>query len=89
MAWIVYILSLCYLADLLLHRGYNKLALLCLTPAFLVGLALMGIGVLAFAESVQEAILLAYQQPLYFPINLIVALLRGLTCGSFRINMLQ
>lgn len=89
MPLIYYVLAFACLGDVLHKRGYDKLALLCLTPAFLVILALMGIGVLAFVESVQEAILLTYQQPLYFPINLIVALLRGLTCGSFRINMLQ
>lgn len=89
MAWIYYIIALAYIGESLHNRGYTKLAILCVAPLTLCGLAMVALGVATFFESMTEVISLFPQQPFFFPINVIVAVLRGMTCGFIRINMLQ
>jgi hypothetical protein len=89
MPWFYVFLALYWLGERLQQRGYARLGLLCMAPLALSGLVLMLCCVAVFYESLVEAVTLSYQQPLYFPLNLIIAVLRGMTGGMFRINFLQ
>jgi hypothetical protein len=68
-------------------RRDESLSLICATPLALVGLpiAWLSLGVLTFCRSLAEAVALSTH---YLPVNLIIAALRGATCGFIRIDML-
>ena len=89
MAWIEYIIGLYLLSQVLDERGFKWTALLCQLPVFLTGVVMMSLGVLVFCDTMQQAVALSLEQPLYLPVNIIVAMLRGMTCGFIPIALLQ
>ena len=89
MAWFYVFLGLYWLAEPLDRRGYKWLSLLCMTPMALAGLAFLVLNILTFCESIAEAVALSAQNPFYFPLNIVIAVLRGMTGGFIRIDFVH